>query len=260
MDIIHVIKIGGAVVNYAAQLQGFLKTLAQQQTTFILVHGGGRKVNEWLEKIGQKPNMVDGRRITDGQTLELAVMNYAGLLNKQIVARLQSHGRTALGLSGADLGCIQASKRTHPTIDYGYVGDIKKVNGEVFTDLCHRNIVPVCCAITCDTQGQLLNTNADTIASEVAIAVANTHQVKLWYAFEKQGVLLDVEDPSSLVPSLTKGRYSAWVAQGKIHSGMIPKLDNCFRALDKGVSEVNIAHVEAFHNFPHQLGTNIIAS
>ena len=170
------------------------------------------------------------------------------------------HGLTALGLSGADLGCIQAAKRAHATIDYGFVGDVKRVKGEVFIDLCQRKIVPVCCAITCDAQGQLLNTNADTIASEIAIAVAKTHQVKLWYAFEKQGVLLDVEDPSSLVSSLTKERYTAWVAQGKIHSGMIPKLDNCFRALDKGVSVVNIAHVDAFHKFPHQLGTNIITS
>lgn len=260
MDTIHVIKIGGAVINDAAQLQAFLADLAQHQSAFILVHGGGRKVNEWLAKIGRKPNMVEGRRITDAQTLELAVMNYAGLLNKQIVAGLQTHGLTALGLSGADLGCIQASKRTHPTIDYGYVGDIEKVKGEVFVDLCTREIVPVCCAITCDAQGQLLNTNADTIASEIAIAVAAYHQVKLWYVFEKQGVLLDLDDPSSIVPSLTKERYTQWVEEGKIHSGMIPKLDNCFRALDKGVAVVNISHVEAFHHFPHTLGTNIVTS
>ncbi len=258
MDTIHIIKIGGAVVNDKSQLNGLLQDLAEKQLSFILVHGGGRKVNEWLHKIGMQPHMVDGRRVTDAATLELAVMNYAGSLNKGIVAKLQSLGVNALGLTGADLNCIRATKRQHPTVDFGFVGDVTHANGQVFWDLCHAGITPVCCAITHDQEGQLLNTNADTIACEIAIALSGFVAVNLWYAFEIAGVLQDLEDPKSLIPVLSKDTYQRLASQGIINSGMIPKLDNCFHALAGGVLAVTICDVKALEALPHASGTSII--
>ncbi len=260
MTSVHVIKIGGAVINDTGLLQSLLKGLAALPEPFVLVHGGGRKVDEWLLKTGMKPNMIDGRRITDGPTLELAVMNYAGLLNKQIVSYLQSCQQNALGLTGADLNCIRAHRRVHPEIDYGFVGDIDYVDGKVFSDLCHRGVTPVCCAITHDQEGQLLNTNADTIACEISIALSGLTKTHLWYGFEKEGVMVDIDDPSSLVKELTPERYQSMTADGTIHTGMKPKLHNCFRALEAGVESVHICNASQLTNIPVASGTQIMAS
>lgn len=260
MQTIHVIKIGGALINNNPILLSLLKDLAKIKAPFVLVHGGGRQVDEWLEKLGLKPNMVDGRRITDKYTLDLAVMNYAGLLNKRIVAQLQAAGRNALGLTGADMNSITAHQRVHPDIDFGYVGDIDSVDGEVFYSLCQNGITPVCCAITHDMQGQLLNTNADTIACEVAIALAKKSSTQLWYAFEKPGVLRDVEDPNSAIGTLTAELYAEMLENGSIHTGMKPKLHNCFKALESGVDSVNICHANGLRSIPNSSGTQVTLS
>ncbi len=257
MKNLHVIKVGGAVINDPLQLDHLLKGISGLTEPFILVHGGGRKVNEWLRKLDIQVNMVDGRRITDGPTLELAVMNYAGSLSKQIVATLQRYGKNACGLSGADMDCIRAVKRSHPTIDFGYVGDVVHINHTSFTMLIDHQITPVCCAITHDGKGQLLNTNADTIASEISKALSPFYDVNLWFGFEKVGVLEDVNDETSVVKHLTKERYQKMLANGKIHDGMKPKLQNCMSALEAGVHTVHICNVEGLLQIPKSAGTKI---
>ena len=257
MKNLHVIKVGGAVINAPHQLEHLLKGISGLAEPFILVHGGGRKVNEWLRKLDLQVNMVDGRRITDGPTLELAVMNYAGSLNKQIVSTLQRYGKNACGLSGADMDCIRAVKRSHPTIDFGFVGDVVQINPSAFTMLIDHEIAPVCCAITHDGNGQLLNTNADTIASEVAKSLAHIYNVHLWFGFEKTGVLEDVNDETSVVRHLDKDRYQTLLAGGKIHDGMKPKLHNCMSALEAGVQSVHICNVEGLLSIPESAGTKI---
>lgn len=257
MKNLHVIKVGGAVINDPLQLDHLLKGISRLAEPFILVHGGGRKVNEWLRKLDLQVNMVDGRRITDGPTLELAVMNYAGSLNKQIVSTLQRYGNNACGLSGADMDCIRAVKRVHPTIDFGYVGDVVHINHKSFSMLIDHNITPVCCAITHDGKGQLLNTNADTIASEISRALAPFYNVNLWFGFEKVGVLEDVNDESSVVKHLTQESYLKMLADEKIHDGMKPKLHNCISALESGVQTVHICNVEGLLGIPKSAGTKI---
>lgn len=187
MQDLHVIKIGGNVLKNTAALEKTLTELAGLKLPFILVHGGGRHVDQWLERLGTKSTIIDGRRITDALSLELAIMNYAGLINKQVVASLQAHGKNALGLSGADLHVLTATKRNHPSIDYGFVGDVQEVNTNAFQWLLSSDVTPVCCAITMDKSGQLLNTNADTIAAAIAMALADLYRVTLWYCFEKEG-------------------------------------------------------------------------
>jgi acetylglutamate kinase len=186
--------------------------------------------------------MIDGRRITDAAMLDVVVMIYAGQINKNIVAQLQAKNTNAMGFSGADGNLIQSDKRNHPTINYGFVGDVKKVNTQLLETLLSTNIVPVFCAITHDGKGQLLNTNADTIASELAIALSEVFDVTLNYCFEKPGVLYDAEDDSSVIENINQELYSKLKAEKAIHSGMIPKLDNCFNSLAKGVQEIKIGH------------------
>ena len=214
----------------------------------MLVHGGGKSATTMAESIGLTPKMIDGRRITDAPMLDVAVMIYAGQINKNIVAQLQAYNSNAMGFTGVDGNLIQSEKRNHPTIDYGFVGDVKKVNTTLLANLLNNNIVPVFCAITHDGNGQLLNTNADTIASELAIALSEVFDVTLNYCFEKPGVLFDADDDYSVIPTINQELYSILKTEGAIHSGMIPKLDNCFNSLAKGVQKIKIGHHKMLQN------------
>lgn len=237
-----VIKIGGNIIDNPTELEQFLSDFSKIDGNKVLVHGGGKSATKMAESIGLVPQMIEGRRITDAAMLDVVVMIYAGQINKNVVAQLQSKGTNAIGFSGADGNLIQSDKRNHPTIDYGFVGDVKAVNTDLLETLISNNIVPVFCAITHDKNGQLLNTNADTIASELAIALSKVYDVTLNYCFEKQGVLSDSENDDSVIAQINSELYAQLKAEKVIHSGMIPKLDNCFNSLSKGVQQIKIGH------------------
>ena len=243
-----IIKIGGNIIDDPAELALFLKDFSKIEGYKVLVHGGGKSATKMAESIGLIPKIIDGRRITDAAMLDVVVMIYAGQINKNIVAQLQSNSNNAMGFSGADGNLIQSEKRNHPTIDYGFVGDVKKVNTPLLETVLSNGIIPVFCAITHDNQGQLLNTNADTIASELAIALSQIFEVTLNYCFEKPGVLYDAEDDSSVIENINQELYSKLKAEKAIHSGMIPKLDNCFNSLSKGVQKIRIGHHRMLRN------------
>ena len=245
---VRIIKIGGNIIDDPAELAQFLADFSKIEGYKVLVHGGGKSATKMAENIGLKPKMIEGRRITDAPMLDVAVMIYAGQINKNIVAQLQAHNSNAIGFTGADGNLIQSEKRNHPAIDYGFVGDVKKVNTKLLASLLNSNIVPVFCAITHDGNGQLLNTNADTIASELAIALSEVFDVTLNYCFEKPGVLFDADDDSSVIPTINQELYSKLKMEGAIHSGMIPKLDNCFNSLTKGVQKIRIGHHKMLQN------------
>ncbi|MCU0446070.1 MAG: acetylglutamate kinase [Microscillaceae bacterium] len=240
MQNLTVIKIGGNVIDNETSLTTFLEKFADLPTPKILIHGGGKIATKTAEKLGISTQMVEGRRITDQAMLEVAMMVYAGLINKNIVAQLQARGSRALGLTGADLDLIRADKRPVKAVDYGWVGDVKSINVAQLDYLLKGNITPVFCALSHNGQGQMLNTNADTIASEVAIAMSDLYAVNLVFCFEKRGVLLDVNDESSVINQLNDSDYQMLKSQGAIHSGMIPKLDNAFAAIRAGVKKVII--------------------
>lgn len=242
---LHIVKVGGHLVNDADALQEVLSAFAKMDAPKILVHGGGRHATALATKLGISPKMIEGRRITDAAMLEVAVMSYAGLSNKKIVAQLQQLDVNAIGLSGADGNCIEAVKRPVKEIDYGFVGDIVNVNAAVFTSLAAQDFVPVLCAITHDKNGQLLNTNADTIAAQVAIALSATYEVSLFYCFEHAGVLRDIATPTDVISHLNTTQTEIFVEEGVIHQGMVPKLHNGFDALKNGVNEVVISNVTA---------------
>jgi acetylglutamate kinase len=249
MEKLIVIKIGGNIIDDEIKLSSFLKNFSSIEGKKILVHGGGKLATKLAEKMEVKQTLVDGRRITDAETLRIVTMVYAGYINKNIVAQLQSLGNNAIGLSGADGNAILAHKRNHPTIDYGFAGDIDAVNSEFIADLLEKNMTIVFAPITHDNKGQLLNTNADTIAQEVAKALTVNYETTLIYSFEKAGVLLDVEDDNSLIKKLDWQYYqqlkpSPSGVGGKIFAGMIPKLDNAFTALKSGVKKVIIGKAE----------------
>ncbi|GAA4349068.1 acetylglutamate kinase [Hymenobacter saemangeumensis] len=241
-DALKIFKIGGGIIDEPAQLRVFLRELSRVPGPKVLVHGGGKGASDMLRALGIAPQLVDGRRITDAATLDIVTMFYAGKTNKQIVAGLQREGVNALGLSGADGNLIRAQKRPVTEVDYGFVGDLTEagINTGLLRQLLGAGLLPVCCAITHDGQGQLLNTNADTIASTLARALAPHYRVALHYCFEKDGVLLDVNDPASVLPRLTPGQYQELKASGAIAAGMLPKLDNAFAALAAGVEQVVI--------------------
>ncbi|SDH86206.1 N-acetylglutamate kinase [Flavobacterium omnivorum] len=239
---VTLIKIGGNIIDNPTELSQFLSDFSKIEGNKVLVHGGGKSATKMAESIGLAPQMIDGRRITDAAMLDVVVMIYAGQINKNIVAQLQAKNTNAMGFSGADGNLIQSDKRNHPTINYGFVGDVKKVNTQLLETLLSNGIVPVFCAITHDGKGQLLNTNADTIASELAIALSEVFDVTLNYCFEKPGVLFDAEDDSSVIENISQELYSKLKAEKSIHSGMIPKLDNCFNSLSKGVQKIKIGH------------------
>ena len=240
---LRILKIGGNVLANPAELDKALALFASYEGPAILVHGGGRKASELLKLMGHTPKMINGRRITDESTLEVVTMVYAGLLNKQLVAQLQALNCNAIGLSGADGNLIRAHKRLVKDIDYGFAGDIDEVNAPGFSALLDAGFKPVCCAITHDQKGQLLNTNADTIAASIATALATHYAVDLQYCFEKAGVLLDAEREDTVIPEINRTYYRELKEQGIVHSGMLPKLDNAFDALAKGVELVQIGNL-----------------
>ena len=239
---LEVVKIGGGVLDDAAQLAQFLTEFARLPGRKLLVHGGGKGASTLLQSLGLEPQLVDGRRVTDAATLDVVTMFYAGKTNKQLVALLQARGTNALGLSGADGNVLRATRRPAGAIDYGYVGDLtdRSVNVPLLQTLLDAGLTPVFCAITHDGAGQLLNTNADTIASVLARALAPFYEVGLHFCFEKDGVLADVSDPASVIPRLTPARFAALKARGAIAAGMLPKLENAFAALAAGVEKVII--------------------
>jgi acetylglutamate kinase len=205
---VTIVKIGGNIIDSASELKQFLSDFAKIEGYKVLVHGGGKSATKMAESIGLVPQMIDGRRITDAAMLDVVVMIYAGQINKNVVAQLQANDTNAIGFSGADGNLIQSEKRNHPTINYGFVGDVQKVNRALLDTLISNNIVPVFCAITHDKKGQLLNTNADTIASELAIALSEVFEVSLNYCFEKPGVLFDAEDDSSVIKKMNQDLYA----------------------------------------------------
>ncbi|WP_457609882.1 acetylglutamate kinase [Lutibacter sp.] len=237
---LHIVKIGGNIINDEALLTSFLKDFSALSTPKILIHGGGKKATELASIMGLKPKMINGRRITDEANLDIVTMVYAGLLNKKITAQLQKNGCNAMGLSGADANCILAHKRIVTAIDYGFAGDIDLVNSLTVKMFLKNNITPVFCAITHDKNGQLLNTNADTIASEIAVAMSGLYETELNYVFELKGVLESIEDKNSVIKHINSEKYKQLIKEGVISKGMLPKLHNCFSALGKGVQKVKI--------------------
>ncbi|MEO8582778.1 MAG: acetylglutamate kinase [Flavitalea sp.] len=251
MNKLYVIKIGGNIIDDASNLSSFLKEFANLPGKKILVHGGGKRATRLADQLGIPQQMVDGRRITDQQTLEIVTMVYAGSINKNIVSQLQQYSCNAIGLTGADGNAITAHKRIKKDIDYGFAGDIDTVNTSFISHLLEGVNTIVLAPITHDGNGQLLNTNADTIAQEMATAMSQTYEVNLVYVFEKAGVLLDTEDDATVIPHLDPPSYEDLKSRKLIFAGMIPKLDNAFAALDKGVSRVIIGksqHLEELAN------------
>lgn len=245
---LHIVKIGGNVINDEAVLTSFLKDFSEIKGFKILVHGGGKRATEIASEMGLKPKMINGRRITDKANLEVVTMVYAGLLNKKVAAILQQNNCNAIGLSGADANCILAHKRIVKDVDYGFAGDIDEVNSETINMFLQHNNTPVFCAITHDKKGQLLNTNADTIASEVAIAMSNLYKVELNYIFELKGVLSSIEDEDSVIKEINLQKYKQLAEQNIISDGMLPKMDNCFNALKNGVHQVKIGDASLINN------------
>ncbi len=248
MERLTIVKVGGKVVEEKESLEQLLKSFSSIRGKKILVHGGGRAATALATRLGVETKMVEGRRITDAETLEIAVMVYAGLVNKSIVAGLQAKGCNAIGLTGADLSVIHSVKRPVKDIDYGFVGDVMGVNTSELRLLLNEEVVPVMAPITHDMKGQLLNTNADTIAAELAIAFSDIYTVNLFYCFEKKGVLLDPNDENSVIPELTYKRFKALQTEGIINEGMIPKLDNSFNAMRNGVNQILITNPEQIAN------------
>ena len=244
MDKLFVIKIGGNIIDDEKKLSSFLKTFAAIDGKKILIHGGGKLATKLAEKMGVEQKMVEGRRITDAETLNIVTMVYAGYVNKNIVAQLQSFHCNALGLSGVDGDIILAHKRKHPVIDYGFVGDVDAVNSPLVKKLLDQNLALVFAPITHDQSGQLLNTNADTVAQEIAKAMGGAYEVRLIYSFEKSGVLMNADDESTVISSINPVYYKELKAKEKIFAGMIPKMDNAFAALNSGVSKVIIGKAE----------------
>lgn len=241
-----VIKVGGKIVEEEATLAQLLDDFAAIGGHKVLVHGGGRSATRLAARLGIESRMVNGRRITDADTLQVVTMVYGGLVNKNIVAGLQARGVNALGLTGADMDVIRSAKRpVKDGVDYGFVGDVKRVDGGLLGDLIARGIVPVMAPLTHDGEGHILNTNADTIAGETAKGLASRFEVTLVYCFEKKGVLCDENDDESVIPSLTPAEFRQYVADGVIQGGMIPKLENAFEALSAGVRRVVITSASA---------------
>jgi len=239
-----IIKIGGNIIDDEAKLAAFLDGFAAVPGKKILVHGGGKLATKVAAALGVGQQLVDGRRITDTETLKIVTMVYAGTINKNLVAQLQARGCDAIGLTGADGNSIRAHKRVHPEIEYGWVGDVDSIDAAFLTGLLLLNKTPVFAPITHDTRGQLLNTNADTIAQELARGLGRSFDVSLVYSFEKSGVLLDTNDEDSVIPRIGPAYYEELKRKQAIFAGMIPKLDNAFTALRSGVRKVIIGRAE----------------
>lgn len=242
MEKLTLVKIGGNIIDDENALNNFLSLFQQLPGKKVLVHGGGKIATELSKKIGLDPEMVKGRRVTDAEMLKVVTMVYAGLTNKTIVAKLQGLGSNALGLTGADGNVIVAEKRPVVEVDFGFVGDVteENVNVEFLQTLFSDAITPVFSAITHDGQGQLFNTNADTVASTIAVALARIYDVRLIYGFEKKGVMKDINDENSVISSINEANFNSFVEQKIIADGMIPKITNALQAVNKGVSQVII--------------------
>lgn len=245
MEKITVIKVGGAVVEDEAQLTQLLQDFSAIEGRKVLVHGGGRRATKVAAQLGIETQMVNGRRITDASMLEVVTMVYGGLVNKNVVARLQAQGIDALGLTGADIDVIRSHKRPLKNgVDYGFVGDVDRADGDKLHTLIEAGIVPVMAPLTHDGMGNILNTNADTIAGETAKALAKHYDVTLVFCFEKKGVLSNPDD-ESVIPTITRADFDRYVADGTISGGMIPKIENAFNAIDSGVGRVVITKADA---------------
>lgn len=246
-DMINVVKIGGNVIDDPAALEAFLKDFAALPGDKILVHGGGKEATRIGEGMGVKATMIEGRRVTDRQTLDIVTMVYAGLINKRIVALLQKFGCNAAGISGADGNAVPATRRPASPVDYGFVGDInpQKVNAAFIATLFDGGCVPVFCAICHDGNGTLLNCNADSVASAVALGASRIAPVRLTYCFEKAGVMTDLDDENSVIPLVTAESFERLKAQGIVAKGMVPKLQNALASAANGVDEVRICKAEA---------------
>ncbi len=244
MESLHVIKIGGNIVDDPTLLTRCLEAFATIKGHAILVHGGGKLATSLANDMGVKQTMIEGRRVTDAATLKIVTMVYAGAINKNIVAQLQAIGVNAIGLTGTDGNLIQAHKRIHDNIDYGFVGDVDSVNIDLISTLLSSQMKLVIAPITHDGQGQLLNTNADTIAQSIAVAMAAQYNVHLIYGFEKEGVLLDMNNPSSVIAKMDQSSYIKLKADKVIFEGMVPKIDNAYLALAGGVQSVVIGKAE----------------
>ena len=236
-----IVKVGGAVVEDELQLSQLLKDFSAIEGRKVLVHGGGRKATKMAERLGFETKMVEGRRITDADMLEVVTMVYGGLVNKNLVAKLQANGVNALGLTGADANAIRSHKRPLKNgVDYGFVGDVDQADGEMLGRLIEAGITPVMAPLTHDGEGQILNTNADTIASETAKALANLYDVTLIFSFEKKGVLRNPDDDDSVIATINHADFENYKADGTISGGMLPKIENALSAVDAGVSKVII--------------------
>lgn len=253
---LKIFKIGGGIIDDEIQLNQFLEDFSKVEGAKILVHGGGKGASNQLKRMGIEPNMIDGRRITDAETLEVVVGFYAGVTNKTIVSKFQKLNVNGIGISGADGNAIKGIKRPVKDVDYGFAGDIddESVNAEFFKLLIENNLVPVVCAITHDGNGQLLNTNADTIASTIAVALARICDVDLHFCFDKKGVMKNLDDESSLILKMDFEFYQELKVDGIINDGMIPKLDNAFEAIKNGVKTVYIQHASNINN---EIGTRL---
>jgi acetylglutamate kinase len=261
MESLYVIKIGGNIVDNQALLTECLAAFSKIKGQAILVHGGGKLATSLASDLGVPQNMVEGRRITDAETLKIVTMVYAGYINKNVVAQLQAIGVNAMGLSGADGNLIKAHKRDNANIDYGFVGDVDSINVTLVQQLLANNIRLIVAPITHNGEGQLLNTNADTIAQSIATGLAKLYHVHLIYGFEKEGVLLDVNDPSSLIRHISRPSYQKLKEDKVIFEGMLPKIDNAYLALDNGVKSVIIGRAEKMNELINgTTGTTITQS
>lgn len=261
-SVLHIIKIGGNVIDNPNSLESFLEKFSALQGKKILVHGGGKIATRIASSLGVEAKMVDGRRITDETMLDVVTMVYAGLTNKNIVAQLQKFDCDAIGLSGADANTIKAVRRPVREIDYGFVGDIlvDSVNVLSIKKLLEAGLTPVFSAITHNGMGQLLNTNADTIASSIAVALSKTYETRLIYCFDKNGVLRDINDEQSVIPTIKSGEFEDLKKTGVIYEGMIPKLENAFEAIAKGVKNVYIGNALNLHLYQQgEFGTCLIS-
>jgi acetylglutamate kinase len=261
MNQLTIVKIGGNVIDNSQNLHQFLLDFTALPGAKILVHGGGKIATELGDSLGIEAKMVDGRRITDIEALRIVTMVYAGLINKNMVAQLQAKGTNAIGLTGADGNVIKARKRPVKEIDYGFVGDLDEssVSSATLDQLLKAGLTPVLCAITHDGDTQLLNTNADTIASAVAVAMSSLYETQLVYCFEKKGVLKDITDDLSVVREIRSGEFEALKADGTVAGGMIPKLHNAFEAINKGVTAVYIGKADELNELGSgEFGTKML--
>ena len=267
-EVLYVVKIGGNIIDDDVKLSKFLtmfanlsspRQLAGPGVRKVLIHGGGKLATKLAEQMNVPQQMIDGRRITDAETLKIVTMVYAGYINKNVVAQLQANNCNAIGLTGADGNVILAHKRNHPTIDYGFAGDVDAINTTLLKSILDQQIAVVMAPITHDQKGQLLNTNADTIAQEVATSLSALYDVQLIYSFEKSGVLLDANDDSTVINSINPTYYQQLKSEQKIFAGMIPKLDNAFAALNRGVKKVIIGKAEQLTDLiTGKAGTSIV--